>query len=65
MLRVAGVAANIMPLALNEITIHRHGATMISVEAQIDGQKVATYHGDGLIISTPTGSTAYSLSAGA
>ena len=64
MLRVAGDAANIMPLALNEITIHRHGATMISVEAQIDGQRVATYHGDGLIISTPTGSTAYSLSAG-
>jgi NAD+ kinase len=64
MLRVAGDAANIMPLALNEITIHRHGATMISVEAQIDGKRVATYHGDGLIISTPTGSTAYSLSAG-
>ena len=64
MLRVAGDAANIMPLALNEITIHRHGATMISVEAQIDGKTIATYHGDGLIVSTPTGSTAYSLSAG-
>ncbi len=51
-------------LALNEIAIHRHGATMISVEALIDGNLVATYHGDGLIISTPTGSTAYSLSAG-
>ena len=51
-------------LALNEVTIHRHGATMISVEALVNGKHIATYHGDGIIISTPTGSTAYSLSAG-
>ena len=51
-------------LALNEVTIHRHGATMISVEAFINNKRIATYHGDGIIISTPTGSTAYSLSAG-
>ncbi len=51
-------------LALNEATIHRHGATMISIEALINGKTIATYHGDGLIVSTPTGSTAYSLSVG-
>ena len=51
-------------LALNEVTIHRHGATMISVEAFVNNKRIATYHGDGIIISTPTGSTAYSLSAG-
>lgn len=51
-------------LALNEVTMHRHGATMISIEAIINGKTIATYHGDGLIVSTPTGSTAYSLSAG-
>ncbi len=52
------------PLALNEFAIQRLGAGMISVETYVDGQMVATYHGDGVIVSTPTGSTAYSLSAG-
>ena len=51
-------------LALNEFSVQRHGAGMISVETCVDSQMVATYHGDGVIVSTPTGSTAYSLSAG-
>ena len=51
-------------IALNEITIHRNGASMISVETLINDNYVATYHGDGLVVATPTGSTAYSLSAG-
>lgn len=50
--------------ALNEIALQRQGAQMLSIEAYVDEQMVATYHGDGVIISTPTGSTAYSLSAG-
>jgi NAD+ kinase len=50
--------------ALNEICIHRYGASMISVETLINDNYVATYHGDGLVVATPTGSTAYSLSAG-
>lgn len=50
--------------ALNEISIQRLGATMISIEASVNGDRVATYQGDGIIIATPTGSTAYSLSAG-
>lgn len=51
--------------ALNEVTIHkRDGAAMISVHAQLDGRFLNTYWADGLIISTPTGSTAYSLSCG-
>lgn len=50
--------------ALNECSIQRNGAGMLSVETYVDEQMVATYHGDGVLVSTPTGSTAYALSAG-
>ena len=50
--------------ALNEAAVQRVGATTISVEVLVDGQSVARCHGDGVIVSTPTGSTAYSLSVG-
>ncbi len=50
--------------AANELSVQRLGATMISVETCIDSQPLATYYGDGVVVSTPTGSTAYSLSAG-
>ena len=52
------------PLAVNEFAVQRQGASMIEVEAYVDGQMVATYNGDGVLLSTPTGSTAYSLSVG-
>jgi NAD+ kinase len=51
-------------VALNEITIHKYGAGMISVVTELDGQYLNTYWADGIIISTPTGSTAYSMSVG-
>ena len=50
--------------ALNEVAVQRLGATMISVETHIDGKYTSKTNGDGVIVSTPTGSTAYSLSAG-
>ena len=50
--------------ALNEITVHRNGAAMLAVEVTIDGIALPAYWADGLIVSTSSGSTAYSLSAG-
>ena len=52
------------PYALNEFTVHRSGAAMLGVEASVDGVRLPTYWADGLIISTSSGSTAYSLSSG-
>lgn len=52
------------PYAFNEFSVQRDGAGMISVDAFVDGEMVGRYWGDGLILSTPAGSTAYSLSVG-
>lgn len=51
--------------ALNDVAIlKRDSASMISIRVHINGEYLTTYQADGLIISTPTGSTAYSLSNG-
>jgi NAD+ kinase len=51
--------------ALNEIAVSKHdSSSMIAVRTTVGGEHLATYMGDGLLIATPTGSTAYSLSAG-
>lgn len=53
------------PCALNEIAILKHDiSSMISIHTDINDEYLTTYQADGLIISTPTGSTAYSLSVG-
>lgn len=50
---------------LNEVVVHKKDtSSMISIHAYINGEFLNTYWADGLIISTPTGSTAYSLSCG-
>lgn len=51
--------------ALNEITVSRKDTTsMITIETKLNGDYLNSYWADGLIISTPTGSTGYSLSCG-
>ncbi len=51
--------------ALNDITIYRNNTTsLITVHVYLNDKFLNTYWGDGLIVSTPTGSTAYSLSVG-
>ncbi|MBQ7691939.1 MAG: NAD kinase [Muribaculaceae bacterium] len=66
MLEVRCTAAKIdHPFALNDIAILRHDTSaMLELETQLSGVPLTTYKSDGLIVSTPTGSTAYNLSAG-
>ena len=58
-----GLPARGYPYALNEIAVlKRDSSSMISIHTHINGALLTTYQADGLVISTPTGSTAYSMS---
>ena len=53
------------PFALNEVAVlKRDNSSMISIRVDLDGEYLTTYQADGLVINTPTGSTAYALSVG-
>lgn len=63
--RCASLPEGFWPYALNEVAVIRgETASMVTVHAEIDGDFLADYMADGLVVATPTGSTAYSLSAG-
>lgn len=52
-------------IALNDVVLHKGGfARVVSFRVAANGEPIATYGADGIVLSTPTGSTAYSLSAG-
>lgn len=64
------IAPNVLPaedtIALNEVAVLKQDtSSMIKVHTSLNGQYLCTYRADGLLISTPTGSTAYALSVGA
>ena len=64
-LEADGECVDCCPFALNDIAVlKRDTASMISIKAYINGEFLVNYQADGLIVATPTGSTAYSLSNG-
>ncbi|MBP1677993.1 MAG: ATP-NAD/AcoX kinase, partial [Bacteroidetes bacterium] len=53
------------PFALNEVSVLKQdSSSMISINTHLNGEAIHTYQADGLLVSTPTGSTAYSMSVG-
>lgn len=57
----------VIPLerALNDVTVSRgERSQLVKLQTSVDGAQLTEYHADGLIVATPTGSTAYSLAAG-
>jgi NAD+ kinase len=51
-------------LAMNDVVVRSNANAMVELSVSVDGQFVANFRADGLILASPTGSTAYSLSAG-
>ncbi len=66
MLKVSsdGLPEDFWPYALNEISFQRSGQGLLSIEVSLDGKDLPVYWADGILVATPTGSTAYSLSLG-
>ncbi|MGM9788442.1 MAG: NAD(+)/NADH kinase [Candidatus Cryptobacteroides sp.] len=55
---------DIYPYALNEVVVRRLGAGTLALNVSVDSEKLPTYWADGILLSTSSGSTAYSLSVG-
>jgi len=53
-----------LPYSVNEVAVHRSGSSVLGIHVSVDGEPLPTYWADGLLVATPSGSTAYSLSVG-
>ncbi len=60
----AGHPLNGLDVALNEVRIYKTSGSLITIHVEVDGEFLNAYWADGLLLSTPTGSTAYNLSVG-
>ena len=59
-----GTALNDLDVALNEVRIYKNSGSLITIHVKINDEFLSAYWADGLLLSTPTGSTAYNLSVG-
>jgi len=62
--QVPGVDLDDMAVALNEVRIYKTSGSLITIHVKINNEFLSAYWADGLLLSTPTGSTAYNLSVG-
>ena len=60
----SGISLNDLDVALNEVRIHKNSGSLITIHVKVNDEFLSAYWADGLLLSTPTGSTAYNLSVG-
>ena len=53
-----------LPYSVNEVALHRSGSSVLGIHVSVNGEPLPTYWADGILVATPSGSTAYSLSVG-
>ena len=59
-----GASLNELDVALNEVRIYKNSGSLVTIHVKVNDEFLSTYWADGLLLSTPTGSTAYNLSVG-